>query len=100
MNHNKCYDLPCFDGRKSFYGKARVIEDSEGNRMLQSYTTYICIIRADGGLIKLNPVATPTTRRHIRSFFAFLGYAYPGNREWDALETEKSYPLTKEGATA
>lgn len=100
MDRNKCYDLPCFDGRKSFYGKARVIEDSEGNRMLQSYTTYICIIRADGGLIKLNPVATPTTRRHIRSFFALCGYAYPGNREWDALPLNDASALTKGGAIA
>lgn len=25
----KVYDLPCYDGRKSFYGKAKVIEDDK-----------------------------------------------------------------------
>ncbi len=68
MEIYKSYDLPCYDGRKSFYGKARVLEDRYGNRMLQSYNTRICLICTDGALNKLDPVATATTRRHIRSF--------------------------------
>lgn len=28
----KIFDLPCFDGRKSFYGKAKVIEEDNGER--------------------------------------------------------------------
>ena len=35
----KDYDLPCFDGRKSFYGKARVIDDSE----LVAYLHYVLV---------------------------------------------------------
>lgn len=30
MNTTKIYDLPCFDSRKSFYGKAKVIETEVG----------------------------------------------------------------------
>lgn len=87
MKNAKCYDLPCCDGRKSFYGKAHVQEDTDGSRVLQSYNTHICAIFPKGTLIKFDPVATATTRRHIRAFFEHCGYQYPGNREWDAIPT-------------
>lgn len=103
MQISKCYELPCLDGRKSFYGKAHVIEGCTGGHTLKSYDTLICFLYEENGEVKLEKLSdahTLTTRRHIRSFFAFLGYAYPGNREWDELETQRIYTLTKEGATA
>lgn len=103
MQSSKCYELPCLDGRKSFYGKAHVIEGRTGGHTLKSYNTPICFLYEENGevkLEKLSPVATQTTRRHVRSFFAFLGLAYPGNREWDKLEIQRIYTLTKEGVTA
>ena len=33
----KIYDLIPMDGRKSFYGKAKVIEKDNGEKVLQSY---------------------------------------------------------------
>ena len=96
----KDYDLPCFDGRKSFYGKARVLDDREGNHQLKSYSTLVCTIRKDGALIKLSPVATQTTRRHIRSFFALFDRPYPGNRAWDELPLGVPVPLPVEGGAA
>lgn len=39
----KVYDLPCYDGRKSFYGKAKVIEDDK-RISLKSYNTIVCYI--------------------------------------------------------
>lgn len=96
----KDYDLPCFDGRKSFYGKARVIDDSEGNHLLKSYNTFVCILRTDGMLIKLSPVATQTTRRHVRSFFALFDRTYPGNQAWDELPLDTPVPLTAKGGAA
>lgn len=98
MGNYKCYDLPCYDGRKSFYGKARIIEESNGCRTLQSYNSCICAISAAGTLRKLDPVATVTTRRHIRSFFAHCGYAYMGNCAWDKLPLHEDVSLAKEGA--
>lgn len=36
----KIYDLPVMQGReKSFYGKARIIEKDNGEKVLQSYKT-------------------------------------------------------------
>lgn len=103
MQISKCYELPCLDGRKSFYGKAHVIEGCTGGHTLKSYDTYICFLYEENGevkLEKLDAAATMTTRRHIRSFFAFLGCAYPGNREWDSLPLGVPVTITKAGATA
>ena len=33
----KIFDLPCFDRCKSFYGKAQVIEQANGEKLLRSY---------------------------------------------------------------
>lgn len=98
MENIKCYDLPCYDGRRSFHGKARIIEDHDGNRMLQSYHTNICIISPAGTLTKLDPVATETTRRHIRSFFVYCGYNSPGNAKWDTLPLHREVRIAEGGA--
>ena len=84
MENFTTYDLPCYDGRQSFYGKARIIETTEG-KTLQSYNTYICTIGNDGKLTKLDPVVTNTTRRHIRSFLRFCNFPAISNRDWDKL---------------
>lgn len=34
----KVFDLPCFDRCKSFYGKAKVKELDNGEKVLQSYS--------------------------------------------------------------
>lgn len=39
----KVCDLPYYDGRKSFYGKAKVIEDDK-RISLKSYNTIVCYI--------------------------------------------------------
>lgn len=68
------YDLECrYDNRASFYGKAKVIEDSFGNLILQSYETRVASI---GDRSKLGGKRWPvvfgtysvTTLRHIKEF--------------------------------
>lgn len=45
----KIYDLPVMQGRvKSFYGKAKVIEEDNGEKVLQSYNTKVCKITSSG----------------------------------------------------
>lgn len=97
---NKSYELPCYDSRKSFYGKAFVTEhdDSVPSSTLTSYHTNICAYFPETGeLIKLDPVATATTRRHIRSFFAHMGLFPVDNRTWDALPLKTYLTLTPDG---
>ena len=88
----RTYDLPCHDGRRSFYGKARVTE--EGTTLtLTSYTTDVCTLdRETRELVKLDPVATATTRRHIRSFLEHFGYPQMSNDAWDRLPLHTIIP--------
>lgn len=46
----KIFDLPVcgYDRAKSFYGKAKVIETDNGEKVLQSYNTFVCRITAAG----------------------------------------------------
>ena len=64
----KIYELyPMHDSRKSFYGKAKVIEHDNGTVQLQSYDTIVCEIV--GGVFRmLWDGKTQTTSRHIREF--------------------------------
>ena len=46
----KIYDLPVMghERAKSFYGKAKIIETDNGEKVLQSYNTFVCRITAAG----------------------------------------------------
>ena len=65
------FELPCFDGRKSFYGKAKVIEQDNGTKQLRSYNTIVCEIEPNGEYKKVWAGSTMTTNRHIKSFKKF-----------------------------
>lgn len=85
------YELPCYDSRKSFYGKARVIEAPEG-RYLQSYDTVVCFISYGGTFEKLWSGYSATTMRHINSFMHHIGWTECGGKAWwDNLETNTKY---------
>ena len=67
------YILDCqYDGRKSFYNKARVVKEDNGNLTLISYSTKV------GHIIKGKPVVTglysATTTRHIKEFLKQQGF--------------------------
>ena len=82
----KIFELPCMDGRKSFYGKAHIIERDDGTKQLKSYDTIVCEITPSGDFTRLWSGYSVTTQRHVNSFLCFLGYAgYGGKAFWDAL---------------
>lgn len=62
------YELIPRDSRKSFYGKAIVIEQENGDLALQSYSTIVLIKKSDGKLIRTWDGWSATTGRHIASF--------------------------------
>lgn len=84
------------DGRKSFYGKARVIEEN-GTKTLYSYETAVCRINADGKFERLwydevedsrgrvRRGYSATTMRHINSFCKTYGINGGGKKWWDNL---------------
>ena len=62
------YELTArFDRRKSFYGKAHVIELDNGTKQLQSYDTIVGEIR-NGKYFQLWDGKSQTTTRHINEF--------------------------------
>lgn len=80
----KIYDLPVMDGRtKSFYGKAKVIEKDNGEKVLQSYNTEVCKIGSNGEFVRLWSGYSVTTMRHINSFLQLFDIAGGGKAWWD-----------------
>ena len=96
----RIFDLPCTDGRKSFYGKAKVVECEEG-RYLQSYDTLVCFIGYGGTFHKLWDGYSATTMRHVNSFMDFIGCPSLGGKSWwmklkvwDKPEKRRDYTIS------
>jgi hypothetical protein len=92
MNITHIWELNCYDSRKSFYGKAHVLEDDAGNAYLKSYDTIVCYIDASGHFHRLWGGYSATTQRHINSFIIEfrLSPAYAGKRHWESMEVESA----------
>lgn len=75
----RTYELMPNNGRKSFYGKAIVEVEPNGNETLYSYHTPIITRTPQGVLIKLWHGWTATTGRHIAAFCGL------NKREFEAL---------------
>lgn len=61
------YELVPENGRKSFYGKAKVLEESDG-KVLLSYGTRIMKIFDSGSMVRYWNDWTTSTGTHIKSF--------------------------------
>lgn len=82
----KIYELPCLDGHKSFYGKARVMECTNGEKLLQSYDTIVCKLDAAGNFVRLWSGYSATTQRHVNSFLQLNGLdGLQGKANWDKM---------------
>lgn len=83
---NTIYELQPTNNRKSFYGKAKVIEKDNGDIELQSYNTIVARIH-NGKFERLWSGYSMTTMNHINSFLDAFGIDGGGKAWWDALET-------------
>lgn len=81
----KIIELRPIDNRKSFYGKAIVIEHDNGDIELQSYDTVVARIR-NGNFEKLWDGYSSTTMRHINSFINTFGIEGGGKGWWTSLK--------------
>lgn len=79
------YELGCRDCRKSFYGKAHVIEEG-GEKKLLSYETIVCKIDKNGNFVKTWGGYSATTMRHINSFRLENGLKAISKSEWEEME--------------
>ena len=55
-----------YDSRKSFYGKAQVVEDEDGTLNLYSYNTLVSVCK--NGVVEHLGTFSMTTSRHQREF--------------------------------
>lgn len=83
----RTYKLTPTDGRKSFYGKAKVIE-MNGETLLQSYDTTVCKIDKSGEFVRMWEGYSATTMRHVNAFIKMFGISGGGKKWWDALPVE------------
>lgn len=81
----KMFDLKPINGRKSFYGKAAVIEHDNGVVELRSYNTIVARIR-NGVFERLWDGYSATTMNHINSFIDAFGISGGGKAWWTSLE--------------
>lgn len=70
-NLEKTYLEPMEGTQKSFYGKAKILTDSEGNKYLQSYDSIIAEIKEGKAKIHTDVYLwdSKTSLKHLRSFF-------------------------------
>jgi hypothetical protein len=85
----KIFELKPNNGRKSFYGKAQVIEQDNGDVELRSYTTIVARIR-NGKFERLWDGYSATTMTHINAFIDAFGIAGGGKAWWTSLEIAKN----------
>lgn len=81
----KEFELRPLNGRKSFYGKAKVIEHDNGNIELKSYDTIVARI-SNGRFERLWDGYSATTMNHINSFIDTFGIDGGGKAWWTSLE--------------
>lgn len=82
------YEIQPHNGRKSFYGKARV-EELNSVKTLISYQTKVCRIDENGHFIKLWNGYSVTTMNHINAFRIMNGLETMGKKEWEGMATEE-----------
>jgi len=77
---------PRYDSRKSFYGKAMVIERRRA-LYLRSYSTIVCGV-VNGRFVRYWGGWSATTGRHINEFSRQFTGRVISKKEWDALPVE------------
>jgi hypothetical protein len=80
----KSYELQPIGSVKSFYRKAIVIIDDDGNETLKSYDTEVIRRDKDGTLHRLWDDWSATTGRHIKAFCGI------NKKQWDEMEIENA----------
>ena len=60
--------VPIYEDKKSYYGKAKIIEHRDGSRTLKSYNTEILTYHPTGEFTKHWNGWSATTGRHINEF--------------------------------
>lgn len=82
----KMFELIPNNGRKSFYGKAKVIDNENGIVSLLSYNTIVCSIDTKTRqFIRHWSGQSCTTSAHINSFRSVYGLSPLTSKQWQNL---------------
>ena len=82
----KMFELIPDNGRKSFYGKAKVIDNENGTVSLLSYSTIVCSIDTKTRQFFRHWTGhSMTTTAHINSFRSLYGYKPLTSAQWKNL---------------
>ena len=88
---------PIHEPKKSYYGKAHVVTDDDGTKVLISYNTPVCKIDKDGEVTllrdkrtRLSWSASPTTLRHVKEFLRQNGKKVVPLRELPKVYKEET----------
>ena len=89
----KSFELkPVYDRQKSFYKKAYVLVDEDGNWYLESYGTMVCGMTYQGEFERYWGGYSVTTMRHIKEFI----YQWYDRNCWDvSAPTEYANAMNK-----
>ena len=92
-NIKQIFELSPIDGRKSFYGRCKVIA-TDTKVYLLSYSTIVCYWDdIDLTFVKSWDGYSATTMRHINAFMRSLGFNLGGKKWWCSLEYNKKYSM-------
>lgn len=83
---------PINTSRKSFYRKAHVLEDTSGIKYLKSFDTIMCSIDSKNNIKKYADVLSPTTRRHVNSFFDWYASDF-NSKTFDKMQCDETPKL-------
>lgn len=73
MRIMKTFELYPTNGKKSFYGKAKVLVEGDISKLL-SYDTVVAVYDQSTNKMKVNGWYSKTTARHINAFLDFHGF--------------------------
>ena len=76
------FEFKPVDGRKSFYGKAKVVHYSDGLTILHSYETPVCAINENDCFVRLWDGWIATTARHVNAFLTAYSFPTLSKSEW------------------
>ena len=79
--------------QKSYYKKANIYTDSNGNTVLRSYNTDVAMIDKNGNFLRLWNGWSVTTAKHVNDFRTQNGLPMLSKKEWLQLPCINNDPV-------
>jgi hypothetical protein len=90
---NEYHLVPRHGTQKDFYDKALVIRENDGRLILQSYSSRVAEISADGKRLTIHDWHSKTTARHIKEFALQHGFGNVAYGQTEATKALNKYKI-------